>query len=161
METNLPLTPEAMVQHLRALRDQIPGYAPLSKSAARKLHFAARLDPAFVDAAINGVGASPEVQSGLGTTPEALRREADETARWTAVADELRAMLDGVNKTNLARRYRLNVTALQAYQISKQLLRKNEHPNLLIHVQEMQRLNPFGRRRLVREPETPEPPPKA
>ena len=157
--TNSPITPEAIVEQLRALRSQIPEYQQLKVADARVLSNAANLDAKFVQATINGIGASPRVQGVLGTTPEAMRQETSDSARWSAVEDELRAMLKGVASANLTRRYRIGLTALQTYSITKQLIRQGEHADLLPHFREMRRLNPFGRRRRGTPEEQPQPQP--
>jgi hypothetical protein len=143
--SSTPLKPEAIVEQLRALRQQIPEYMQLSTAEARSLRVTAGANPRFVHASINAIGASPVVESAVGTTPEALRLEVDDVLRWTAVEDELRAMLKGVIAANLNRRYRLGTAALQAYGIGRMLVRKIEHADLLPHVAEMKRLNRFGR----------------
>jgi hypothetical protein len=140
-----PLKPEAMVEQLRALRLQIPEYSQITIADARSLRTAAAADRSFVNASINAIGASPGVESAIGITPEALRLEADDAVRWSAVEDELRAMLQGVIAANLTRRHRLGSTALQAYGITRMLVRKPEHADLLPHLAEMKRLNRFGR----------------
>jgi hypothetical protein len=139
MADNNTIQPEAMVEQLRALRQQIPEYAPLTAANAKSLRAAAAANAGFVNASINAVGASAVVANAVGSTPEALRQEAADTARWTAVEDELRAMLKGVAETNLARRHRVGLTSLQAYGISRMLVRKPEHATLLAHVAEMKR----------------------
>jgi hypothetical protein len=157
-ETNdTPSTPEEIVEQLRALRRQIPEYSQLTNADAATLRRAANIDANFVQATINAMGASTAVQNALGRTPDALRQEADDTGRWTAVEDELRAMLKGVIAANLTRRHRIGLTALQTYSISRQLVRQQEHSDLLPHMQEMKRLNRFGRRRRVPQPQTPPP----
>jgi hypothetical protein len=154
MATNIetPVQPELMVEQLRALRQQIPEYAQLTVSDAKTLRGPATADAGFVTAAINAIGASPVVQSAVGLTPEALRQEASEVVRWVAVEDELRAMLKGVATANLTRRHRVGLAALQAYGISRMLVRKPEHANLLPHVAEMKRLNRFGRGKAKADP---------
>jgi hypothetical protein len=159
-ENETPMTPEQVVEQLRALRAQIPDYAQLTTADSSAKQRAANVDGAFVQATINAIGASPAVQNAVGRTPESLRQDADDAGRWTAVEDELRAMLKGVITANLTRRYRLGLTSLQAYSISRQLVRQPEHADLLPHVQEMRRLNRFGRRRrpaAVAKPQTPPP----
>ena len=89
-----PLKPEAMVEQLRALRLQIPEYSQITIADARSLRTAAAADRLFVNASINAIGASPGVESALGITPEALRLEADDAVRWSAVEDELAGWLD-------------------------------------------------------------------
>jgi hypothetical protein len=149
-----PVKPESMVEQLRALRQQVPSYSQLTTSESRSLRIAAGADPAFVHASINAVGASPGVEAALGITSEALRVEADEAVRWTAVEDELRAMLKGVTAANLTRRHRLGTFALQAYGISRMLVRRAENADLLPHLADMKRLNRFGRGK-VKAPEDP------
>jgi hypothetical protein len=151
------LPPEQIVEQLRSLRVQIQHYTQLPPSTSRVLHRAANADPEFVKASINAVGASPTVQNAVGRTADALWQETDDAGRWTAVEDELQAMLQGVRATNLVRRHRIGLTALQTYSISRQLVRQPEHEDLLPHVQEMKRLNRFGRTRKKVQP-GPQPP---
>src|SRR4029078_11473471 len=96
----------------------------------------------------------------VGRTPADLRQDEVEITRWTAVEDELKAMLKGVSAANLIRRHRLGLAALQAYNISQQLVRHPDHADLLPHVEGMKRLNKFGRRRAKAPVEPPpvEPP---
>lgn len=157
--TPTTLTPEAMVEQLRVLRAQIPDFSHLTAASGPTARSAAAVDDRFAQAAFNAIGASPDMQTALRTTPEALLAERQEAARWSAVEDELRAMLQGVATANLNRRYRVGMTALQAYSISRQLVRQPEHAHLLPHVQEMRRHNRFGRRRRQGNPETPAPQP--
>jgi hypothetical protein len=163
-----PITPEVLVAELRAYRQRIPEYTQLTPVSSKILRSAAAANIHFVHASINAVGTSSYVQGALGTTDETLWKEADDSARWTAVEDELRALLQGVAAGNLTRRHRLGLTALQVYSISRQLVRKPEHSNLLPHVAEMRRHNRFGRKRNSDPSDTdpkpqpqPQPPPKA
>ena len=142
-----PITPEVLVAELRAYRERIPDYTQLTTLSSKILRSAAATNIHFVHSSINAVGTSPYVQGALGTTDATLWKEADDSARWTAVEDELRALLQGVAAANLVRRHRLGLTALQVYSISRQLVRKPEHANLLPHVAEMKRQNRFGRKR--------------
>jgi len=138
--------PVEVVEKLRAVRQLIPEYTQLTVAGAKVLRTAAAADPAFVHASINTVAASPIVENAVGRSPEQLLLDADENARWSAVEDELRAMLKGVVAANLTRRHRLGLSALQAYSIAQALVRKPEHGNLLPHVAEMKRTNRFGRK---------------
>jgi len=95
------------------------------------------------------VGASEVVNTAVGRSAGDLRQENDEAGHWTAVEDELRSMLKGVVAANLLRRHRVGLASLQAYNISRQLLRQKEHADLLPHVDRLRRLNRFGRKRKV------------
>ena len=149
---NTLISPDAIVEQLRAVRSQIPEYSQLTIANAQTMRAASGADRRFIEASINAIGASPMVQSAVGVPAETMRAEADEAVRWTAVEDELRAMLKGVTAANLTRRHRLGLNALQAYAISRALVRKPEHADLLPHVAEMKRTNRFGRARAKADP---------
>jgi hypothetical protein len=149
------LTPEAVVEQLRVLQQQIPDFTQMP-ARARAILRAAHVDPAFAHAAINTIGASDTMQVAVGRKPEELFQDETEIARWTAVEDELRKMLKGCSAANLRRRHRLGLTALQTYGISQQLVRSGEHENLQTHVEGMQRMKKFARR--SRSKTTVEPP---
>jgi hypothetical protein len=156
-----PITPEVLVAELRAYRERIPEYTQLTTLSSKILRSAAAANIHFVHASISAVGTSSYVQGALGTSDDMLWKDADESARWTAVEDELRALLQGVAAANLVRRHRLGLTALQVYSISRQLVRKPEHSNLLPHVAEMRRQNRYGRKRYSDPAETdPKPQPQ-
>lgn len=153
------VTPEMMVEQLRALREQIPGYVQLAPADSKAIRTAASVQPEFAQAAINAIGASPTVQGVIGATPEELQQEAELTARWSKVEDELRAMLQGVSSAMLTRRHCIGNAALVTYALSKSLVRTPEHANLLPHVAVMRNANRTGRPRKSTAP-APVPVPK-
>ena len=153
------LGPDAIIGQLRALIRQIPEFGHLPQATRAELQGAVRADPRFVQAAINAVGASDVVQHAVGRSPDELRLETDAAERWTAVEAEARALLEGVAAANLTRRHRVALAALQAYSISRQLVRQDAHSDLLPHVAEMRRLNRFGRRRAQKADPAPQPAP--
>lgn len=140
-------TPETIVEQLRAIRQQIPEFTQLPVSDTKAMLRVAHITPEFIDATINTIGASETVQNAIGRNDADLREEQNDVRRWTAVEDELRAMLRGVFAANLVRRHRVGLTVLQAYGITRQLVRQKEHANLLPHVQGMKRIPKFGRKR--------------
>ena len=147
--TDLPmLAPEQVVEQLRVMRQQIPEFVHLPKSGEmRQIRRIANLDPAFAQEGISTVGASEVVQNAIGNTPEDLHQAEDEVARWATVESELRSVLRGVAAANLVRRHRLGLAVLQAYNVSRQLVRQEEHAHLLPHVDRLTTLRKFGRRR--------------
>ena len=153
-----PVQPEEVVQQLRALRGQIPDFIQLPRADAMSLTRTASVDARFIQTTINAVGASDALRSALGRSAEELRQDAEFTARWGAVAEELRAMLKGVESALTVRRHRLGLTALQAYNIGRQLVRQKEHAHLLPHIAAMRQRNKFGRRR-AKSSEPPQPQP--
>ena len=107
-----PLTAEELVETLRALRQRIPEYVQLPLSDARSIGALARVDPQFKQAAINAAGASGVVANAIGLTAEELQQINEEADRWSAAADELRAMLQGVVAAILTRRQRVGLASL-------------------------------------------------
>src|SRR5213075_1112742 len=143
------LTPEEVVAQLRTMRDRIPDFTQLPTSTSRSLVPVGSLTREFTLKSIHITGASQVVQDFVGTAPEAMLQNTSDDDRWSAVEEELRAMLKGVIAANLARRHRLGSAALLAYGISQQLVRKPEHANLIPHVEELKRLKRLGRRKPV------------
>jgi hypothetical protein len=142
------LSPEQVVQQLRALREQIPLPDALPAIPASRRRRLAHVDSQFVVAAINATGASPAVQTALGRTDEELRQESDVSNRWTAVIDEVRALLESLVDANTVRRQRIGLAALQTYKICQQLARDDaQATRLAAHIGEMKKLNKFGRSR--------------
>lgn len=139
------LTPEQIVQLLRDVRTQmsLPDPAPVPGILRRRL---GHVNADFVVAAINAIGATAAVEAVLGCSAEELRQETDASVRWSAVADELRALLQSVLVANALRRQRIGLAALQTYKICQQLVREDGQAlRLGAHVAEMKRLNRFGR----------------
>lgn len=149
------LTPEALVEQLRVLRSQVPEYTHLPTSDARILRRAANASPELVQASINTVGASPELVGVVGRTSDDLQSETEQASRWTAAEDELRTFLQGVSATNLVRKHRIGLTALQVYSMTRQLVRQKEHAALLPHLELMKQANKFGKKRKVAAPAPP------
>jgi hypothetical protein len=142
------LTPEQVVEQLRVMQQQIPEFVQLSDTREiKRFRRLARLDPEFAEEGIGVVGASPVVQEAIGNTPEELHQAEDEIARWAVAEGELRTMLQGVAAANLVRRHRVGLVLLQAYNVSRQLVRQEEHAHLVPHVQRMSQVRKFGRRR--------------
>jgi len=153
------VTPETVVETLRALREQIPEYVQLAPADAKSARTVASVHPDFAQAGINAIGASPLVQAVVGQTPEALQQESESAARWSMVEDELAAMLKGVSYANLMRRNRVGEAALTAYAVSKKLVRSPEHAGLLPHLEQMRKTNHFGRNQRPKVPPAPAPTP--
>lgn len=152
------LTAEEAVEQLRAFQARIPDFVQLPNSrATREIRRKARLNVQFAREAFGVVGASDVVQGVIGNSPDELHQADAEMVRWTAVENELHALLRGVAAANLVRRERLAHAALQAYNVSSQLVKQEEFAFLLPHVERMRRLPKFGRRRprAAAEPELP------
>ena len=154
------LSPEEVVQQVRALRARIPLPQPPAVPVLPRRRLA-HVDPQFVTAAINAVGVSEIVQAALGRTDEDLRQENEATIRWTVVADELRSLLQEILQANTQRRQRVGLAALQTYKICEQLARDETHATrLAAHIGEMKKLNKFGRSRRKAPQPDPQPTPQ-
>ena len=160
--TPAPITasPEDIVTQLRAIRALIPDYQQLPLEDRRALQIVAKGNSTdFVQASINGVGASPTLQQAVGQSPDELRQDTADAQSWSVVEDELRAMLEGVAAGNLVRFHRIGSSALVAYGLAKQLVRQPEHADLLPHVATMKKLNKIGTGKKPKTAVTPAPAP--
>lgn len=157
--SNNSITPEDVLTQLRNLRAQIPDYTQAPAYSPAILRAVTSLPAEFVDASTSAIGTSPSLQSAVGATAEVCVAESGEASRWAQVEDELVAMLRGVRNSNLARKHRIGVRALQVYQVTKQLVRLHEHSDLRPHLALMQKHNRFGKGRRNAGQQTPSPAP--
>ncbi|HEX9458488.1 MAG TPA: hypothetical protein VGA84_05055 [Thermoanaerobaculia bacterium] len=150
------LTPEAVVEQLRATRAQIDEVTPLTPAERQSVRNRTRTSDPVLQASINVIGVLDIVEQAVGQPADEVRQLYADTNRWTAVEDELRAMLNGVSGANLIRRQRLDFVAAQAYNIGTRLARDPAYAVLLPHLQEIKRLKSFRRRKKAAP--APEPP---
>jgi hypothetical protein len=152
------LTPEAVVEELRAIRAQIGEVTPLTSAQRTTLRNRTRTSNPILQASINVIGALDNVSQAVGQPADDVRRLLDEANRWTAVEDEFRTMLSGIAGANLIRRQRIVLIASQAFSIGAQLARDPAHAVLVPHVQEIRRMKSFERRKKAAQaPDTPPP----
>ena len=145
--TSPALTPEEVVERLRAMRAQIGEVTPLTPQQRIDLRNRTKASNPVLQASINVIGALDNVSQALGQPAGNVRQLHEEADRWTAVEDELRTMLSGVAGANLIRRQRVALVAAQAYSIGAQLARDPAHAVLVPHVQEIRRLRSLTRRK--------------
>jgi hypothetical protein len=141
------LTPEAVIDQLRALRSQIPELSPLTAKQRRGLRNRTTTSEPIVQASINVIGASDNVSQALGQPLGDARTMQDESIRWKAVEDEVRGFLSGISGANFIRRQRLALLGAQAYSIGTQLVRNPANDVLVPHVEEIKRLKRLARRK--------------
>jgi hypothetical protein len=158
------LTPDQVVEQLRALRAQMPNVDPLTDNERKQAREQSRLglSPEAVQASINAMGAADAVAQGAEMSAESAQQFADETNRWTTVEAELKRFLGGVADANLIRRKRMGILAAKVFGIAKQVARDN--PEVRTHVKEIQRLRNLARRKksaagTPQTPPSPEPAP--
>jgi hypothetical protein len=154
---DIPLSPEAIVNELRAISVRMGELAPMTAEERRALRGRLRTPGPIVNASITVIDALDNVSQAVGQQAEEVRSLQGEANRWSAVEQELRSMLNGVSGANLLRRLRLDLLAAQAYTIGSQLARDPANAILLPHVEEIKRLKRFSRRKKAQAPGTPAP----
>ena len=141
------LTPEAAVDALRALRAQLGDVTPMTPPQRKALRRRAKASNPVLQASINLIGALDNVSQAVGQPAGDVRQMCDDANRWTAVEDEVRALLSGIAAANLIRRDRVALIAAQAASIGSQLARDPANAVLVPHLQEIKRLKSFTRRK--------------
>jgi hypothetical protein len=155
------LTPEAVVEQLRAMRSQIGQVTPVSPAQREAMRSIASLAHEIIQSSVNMIDFSSPVQQALGRPSADVRDLQDANSRWSAVEDELRSLLAAVSGTNFARRHQLALISAQAYSIGTQLVRDPANAELMPHVREIKRLRALARRtKPVPVPQHPVPAPQ-
>lgn len=140
------LTPEQMVEQLRAIRTQIGPVTPITPKQRRTLRYLAATPIDVVESTINMMDFSSPVQQVLGQPSSNVRDLQQSTSRWNAVEDELNSLLAAVSGANYIRRHQLALVTAQAYAIGTQLTRDPANAELLPHVREIKKLRALARR---------------
>jgi hypothetical protein len=156
-QPNPQLTAEALVDQLRAIRTQLPENTPLTPKQRASMKKRLLTPDGVLQASINVIGVSDVVASAVGQPLDGVRSLQDESNRWTAVEDELKALLNSVSDANLVRKNRLALIAAQAYGVGTQLARNPVNVLVTPHVEEIKRLRKAASRKKP-QPTTPENP---
>jgi hypothetical protein len=155
------LTPEAIVEQLRAMRSQVDDLTPLDKAQRQQLKQRTRRQPApVVEASISVINSSGTVAQAVGQPAEDVLQLQSDVARWALAEAELQSFFEGIEGANLVRRERLAFIASQAYLVGSQLVRNPENKELLPQVKEIQRRRIAARRKKAQaNPQSPSPSP--
>ena len=152
------LTPEAVVEQLRAIRSQIGQVTPITPDQRRQLRYLATTSHEVVESTINMMDFSTPVQQVLGKPSSDVRDLQQATLRWNTVEDELNSLYEAVSGANYVRRHQLALISAQAYSIGTQLVRDPANVELLPHVRQIKRLRAIARRaKPAPSPEQPSP----
>ena len=84
------LTPEVVIEQLRAMREQMPDLTPITPKQRQVLRRQGLTSEPVLQASLNVIGASDNVSSAVGQPIEGVRVMQDDSNRWTAVEDDLR-----------------------------------------------------------------------
>jgi hypothetical protein len=139
--------PEELVQRIRAMTEEIPGFEHLTLAKARSLVASVKVTPEFLGIIMSALNASAVFRGALGEDPEAIRWAAEFHARYSSVIDEAASFERGMRTTAAIWTNKGCTMALQAYHIAQQLIRSPANAELIPYVQEMKRLNKRGKRR--------------
>jgi len=154
------ITPEGVIAGMRALRSQMDEPAPLPKEQRKRVRERLRsLPKPVVDASINVMGVLDLLSEAIGQPLEEVRQLQDDSLRWDAVADEVRAFLKSIESSNLVRHQRLAFVATQAYSLGSQLAKDPAKAVLVPHVEEVKRLKAISRRKKTQTAPAPAPVP--
>jgi len=155
------LTPDAVIEQLRALKSQIGEVTPLSNAERSLLKARTRKQPPHVvEASINVIGTSATIAQAVGQPLDEVRQLQVEAIGWDEVRDELRNFLKAVDSASVVRRERLAFLGTQAYSFGAQLVRDPANADLLPQVEEIKRLKAIARRKKGQPapaPQTPAP----
>jgi hypothetical protein len=149
-DTPLPpanLTPEQVVEQLRAMVAQIPELPALTPQERELVRRRGHIPLSEVQAAVNVVGASDIVTQVVGQPAGDVQQLVVNMNRWDSVENELKSALKSVSDANLVRRQRASLIAIQAYGVATQLARNPENVAIAEHVAEMKRLKAVRRRK--------------
>ena len=154
------LTPEVIVEQLRAISDQIPEAAPMTPDQRKMLrsHGRTAKNGEILQTTISLVGTTDLISNAVGHDADGVRQLCDDWNRWAVVEGELRSLLNGVSSANLARRQQLAAIADTAYGVGAKLARYPGHAAVVPHVVELKRLrNAGGRKKAPTTPQSPSP----
>jgi hypothetical protein len=142
---------EAMDQ-LRALAQQLPDIAPLTKEERETARRRARVARNVVDATISVIGNSDPVESAIGQPVDEVKQFVSDNADWREVEDQFRAVLKGISDANLVRRQRLAILTARVYLIGQQVARDPQNAELRPHLDEVKRQKALARRKKPAKP---------
>jgi len=140
------LSPDEAIVALRALMARIPGVVELTPRERDVLRRSAAMPYSAILASFSVLDASSDVAQVVGQ-PDEVRQMHDDDGRWETFQTELKNAWKSVSDTNVVRRQRTRLLALQAYRIGQQLARTPGNEGLNLHVKEVMRLRNVGRRR--------------
>jgi len=150
------LTSEQFVEQLRALMAQVPDVPSLTREERRLLQRHQRVPNEEAQAAINVARASDKLAGAVSDGTSDIQQVLENSYRWLAAENELKAALKSVADANLVRKQRVAAFAVETYGVGQQLARRPENSALVPHVAEIKRMR-ANRRRKKAEPAPPAP----
>jgi type IV secretory pathway VirB2 component (pilin) len=156
-----PITAQEFMDLIRSVKLRIPEYGQLPTASRKAVQTIVNIHPLFKAAAIGGLAASPAIAAAVGLTADEVNAMDGDAEAWDNAIEEVRGLLKGMTAANLKRRHRIGLAALQSYSITGQLVRHENHSDLLATYDEMKRTSRLRRRRRATSPQpgpiTPQP----
>lgn len=153
-----PQTPEAIIEQLRAVRANMSSMRPMTAKQRKRLRGQSEMSLPVLQASINIIGMHDTIEQAVDRPIDEVRQLETDWGRWSAVEDELRALLNGVSGANLVRRQELARIASQAYAVGTQLARSPANDFLVPHVLQIKQLRKLASaKRKGKKPEGSEP----
>lgn len=141
------LEPEALIEQLRAIHDQLPATAPMTAEQRKVFRDSGRLSDEIVHESLSLIDNSPTIASSLGQEAKDVLELIHERDHWMGVVGVLKALLNGIEGANLIRRHTIATIAWRAYLLAQQLAKSPEHAILLPSIEEIKRLKSYERRK--------------
>lgn len=148
-----PITAQELMDLIRSVKVRIPEYGQLPQSNRRAVQTIINIHPLFKAAAIGGLAASPAIEAAVGLTAAEVNAMDGDAEAWDNAIEEVRGLLKGILAANIKRRHRVGLAALQSYSIAGQLVRHENHSDLLATYDEMKRTSRLRRRRRAKTPQ--------
>src|SRR5205807_7839159 len=114
------LSPDEAIAALRAFMARIPDVVELTPRERDVLRRSAAMPYSAILASFSVLDASSDVAQVVGQ-PDEVRQMHDDDGRWETFQTELKIAWKSVSDTNVVRRQRTRLLALQAYRIGQQL----------------------------------------
>lgn len=153
---------QEILKSIRAVPQQIAGFAFLPADERRRLAIPANLPVPFLNSAAIAVDASPALLAAVGTNATTLRQAIQFRNAFESVADEMILIGNGLKHTITLQLSDAGTAALCIYSISKTINRRDDRALLIPHIENMRRTLGRGRgssaEAVVAEPPQPLPP---
>jgi hypothetical protein len=154
------LSAQEVLDQLRALQQQLPDIAPLTKEERALVRRQGKLPANIVEATMSVIDNSDPVQSAIGQPAGDARQFVSDNADWRSVEDQFRAALKSVSDANLVRNQRASILAARAYLIGQQVARDPNNAELRPHLDQVKRLRALASRRKKTAKPAPAPQPQ-
>jgi hypothetical protein len=158
--TNHTDAAQALIEKIRAMREEIPNFVfPTSKAERQRLARAASVPPEFIELTAVAVTNSKPLVRGGDADPAQTRNQLSMGDAFLPVADEAEALATFIRHSATAAKNKAGFEALTTYELAKRLAKRPETADLAPHVEDMKRALNRGRKTKAKAAPTPTPGP--